>query len=208
MWALLRSGRGWRYLGRTHETPLRDAGARVEPCAFLTYAKSGTKTPAKLERDRRLLELELREKPHDARTVFYLAQTYKDEGDHMRAFALYSRRALMGGWPEEVFMSLFWRAGCAEWLRFPWPSVRSLYEQAAVFDPRRAEPWCEIARREIGEGNTRAARIAAERASSLEPPKGALFVDVSAYGERPRALLAKLPKENAASASAGFGEEA
>ena len=63
--------------------------------------------PQKYARDRDLLLAEVARDPDDARSVFYLAQSYFDLGDFANAQTWYERRAEMGGWDEEVFRSMF-----------------------------------------------------------------------------------------------------
>jgi predicted Zn-dependent protease len=50
----------------------------------------------KLQRDIGLLEHDLQRQPEDARSIFYLAQSYRDLGDEERAVELYRRRAELG----------------------------------------------------------------------------------------------------------------
>lgn len=104
---LTRGSLEWRYVGVTHEY-LDPMGRRQRPLLGLSvnHHCDGSRRPDKLDRDRALLEDALQKNPDDPRTVFYLAQTYRDLGDRERAVLLYRRREEMGGWEEEA-----WYAG-------------------------------------------------------------------------------------------------
>ena len=51
----------------------------------------------KYARDRDLLLAEVERNPEDARSVFYLAESYRDLGDFVNARKWYARRVEMGG---------------------------------------------------------------------------------------------------------------
>lgn len=61
----------------------------------------------KYMRDVKLLKEELKRVPNDTRSTFYLAQSYKDAGDNKKAIKWYKKRVELGGWAEEVYMSLY-----------------------------------------------------------------------------------------------------
>ncbi|MDT7762047.1 MAG: hypothetical protein QOC63_1467, partial [Mycobacterium sp.] len=61
--------------------------------------------------------------PDDARSVFYLAQSYYDLRDFANARDWYGHRAEMGGWDEEVYVALFRRAQAMSELDAHWPDV-------------------------------------------------------------------------------------
>ncbi len=69
----------------------------------------------KFEKDREALEAQLFREPDDARSTFYLAQTYRDLDMNEEAIKTYLARAEMGGWREEIYNSLY-QAGkiCSE----------------------------------------------------------------------------------------------
>ena len=60
----------------------------------------------KYARDRDLLLAEVERNPEDARSVFYLAQSYFALGDFVNARKWYARRVEMGGWDEEVYLAM------------------------------------------------------------------------------------------------------
>jgi hypothetical protein len=106
---LVRGDRRWRFVGPTHEYITTDGPERTEKLDGIVihhHADGGTR-PEKFERDLALLSADLERNPEDARSMFYLAQTYRDLNRLEEAIELYRRRASMGGWEEEVFYSRY-----------------------------------------------------------------------------------------------------
>lgn len=178
---LVRGGRPWHYEGRTHEhisstEPYRTAwfdGLRI------THFADGSSHEVKLERDLELLGLDLLDAPESPRTVFYLAQTYRDAGERELALQHYQRRASMGGWDEEVFWSLYQAALLEESLELPTATDALLSAWDAR--PERAEPLYRLARRHRLLRRHHAAWLFASAAVALEPPVDSLFVDADIY---------------------------
>jgi hypothetical protein len=109
---LVRGDLPFFYEGRTHEYLSCEQPTQHETLLawqVVHYADGGSRA-TKFERDRDLLELTLSERPDDARTVFYLAQTMDALGDRARAIELFDRRATMGGFEEEAWFAML-RAG-------------------------------------------------------------------------------------------------
>lgn len=109
---------------------------------FNEYNQDGyrSRDPDKYRKDACMLEQALMKDPSNTRTAFYLAQSYLGACDYPEALRCYSKRAEMGGAPEEVFYSLYnegWiqlhlKAGAEK-------SVHSLCK-AFQFRPTRIEP--------------------------------------------------------------------
>lgn len=99
----------WRYIGVTHEYIIAE-GCGESPelldIKVLHHADGGTRAD-KLTRDRDLLEKAILDNPADTRNYFYLAQTYANMKEYEKAAKYYEERAKRGGWPEEVYYSLF-----------------------------------------------------------------------------------------------------
>ncbi len=103
-----------RYIGVTHE--YLDLGGAGEPQKlhgvwFRDHA-DGANRPGKVERDIALLEADLAKHPDNARSWFYLAQSYFDQGNKRKAAECYERRVALGGWEEEVYYALLSQARC------------------------------------------------------------------------------------------------
>ncbi len=178
---LVRGDRPWHYEGRTHEHL-----SSTEPYTTewfdglrIMHVGDGSSHEVKLERDLELLGLDLLEAPESTRTVFYLAQTYRDAGERELALEHYRRRASMGGWDEEVFWSLYQAALLEEALESPTTTDALL----AAWDarPERAEPLYRLARRHRLLRRHHAAWLFASAATALEQPADTLFVDAEVY---------------------------
>src|SRR5262249_42297653 len=74
-----------------------------------------------------------------SRYQFYLAQSYRDCGEKEKALQAYLKRAELGFWIEEVFMSLYSAAKLQEALGRPFDEVIATYLRAADAVPSRAE---------------------------------------------------------------------
>ncbi len=107
--------RGARALGGCHPR-VRRVGRRPASRARLEgeyhIARSSAQCPQpgsgqKFARDRDLLLAEVERNPEDARSVFYLAQSYFGLGDFVNARKWYARRVEMGGWAEEVYFAMY-----------------------------------------------------------------------------------------------------
>jgi hypothetical protein len=98
---VFRTGLGWAYDGVVHETPVcrgkKPATVGVLPTE--TYMETRcegvrSRNPRKYLDDAELLE---RQVPRDARTVFYIAQSYRDAGQKERALMYYKQYVHMEG---------------------------------------------------------------------------------------------------------------
>ena len=78
--------------------------------------------------------------PHlRARYTFYLAQSYRDAEQPLDAIRHYLERATMGGWEEEIYVSLYQVAKLKEQLGHPDDEVIAAYEAAAAVSDTRVE---------------------------------------------------------------------
>lgn len=111
---IFRTGIGWSYEGSVHEYPVcKSKGfATVGILPANTYMitrceGSRSKDPDKYLKDAQLLEAAHLADPTDHRTLFYLAQSYRDAG-HLEAAVRYYQRNidLSGGWDQERYLSL------------------------------------------------------------------------------------------------------
>lgn len=115
------------------------------------------------------------------RYSFYLAQSYRDCGQAENALRCYLKRAELGGWEEEVYVSLYQAARIKENLAFPDAEVLEAYEAAARVSAKRAEAlhgasrFCRV-RRRYAEGYDYA-----KRALGRAEPPDALFSESWIY---------------------------
>jgi glycosyltransferase involved in cell wall biosynthesis len=187
---LFRDGLGWRYEGVVHEFAVCDnrfVEVRLEGDYVIKSRRLGARNldPLKYARDRDLLLAEVERNPDDARSVFYLAQSYLDLGDFGNAREWYARRVDLGGWDEEVYTAMFRLALAMSHLGAPWPDVQDAFLQAWEFRPTRAEPLHAIASRYRSDQRYRLGYLFAERAAKIRlPDEDTLFVGADVYAWR------------------------
>jgi|SRR6187431_1450671 len=149
-------------------------------------AKSHGVTPEqKFLRDAKLLEEELARNPDDARSQFYLAQSYRDADRLEQALLAYKKRAAMeNGWDEERFMAQL-DAG-RTCLRLDQPEAVVLGELLAAYAlrPTRAEPLFELARYYRQRQGYAMATLFAKAGLQTPLPSDRLFVVESVYSWR------------------------
>lgn len=110
-------------------------------------AKShGMTQEQKYLRDARLLEEDLAQHPDNARSQFYLGQSYRDAGHLEKALEAYRKRTTMGGWAEEKFVAQLEVGRLSARLERPEGIVLQELLAAYTLRPRRAEPLYELAR--------------------------------------------------------------
>ena len=133
-----RDAQNIRVVGATHEYYDVPSGysQKTLPKALIHIddVGDGKAKGDKFERDERLLRRELEVDPDNVRTVFYLANTLKDQGKYAEAIPYYVRRATMGGWFAEADYSLYMLSTCYD-------NARKYGKLAAFGDmAKRAEP--------------------------------------------------------------------
>lgn len=101
---VVKAGSTGLYKGVTHEyfdvSPASEIGTEV---AFFLDHVDGSNRPEKFKRDIRLLKNDMKTDPDNARSMFYLAQSYRDAGMREQAIKWFKRRVDAGGWDEEVW---------------------------------------------------------------------------------------------------------
>lgn len=183
---LLRNALPWRYVGVLHEYTICDE-ARTEallPGLRTRPHRDGARArdPSTYRRDALLLEKALIDEPDNARYVFYLAQSYRDAGDNELALRHYRRRIELGGWPEEIWYSLYQVATTRERMGHPWAEVMQDYLAAWQAMPDRAGPLYRLGMHYQGERNYVLAHLFLSRAIGIAPPgPQRLFVEQTLY---------------------------
>jgi glycosyltransferase involved in cell wall biosynthesis len=173
---LFRDGLRVRYEGVVHEYAVVDGHcvrAKLEGEYRIAARTVGARSqdPLKYAHDRDLLLAEVERNPEDARSVYYLAQSYRDMGDYTNARKWYARRVEMGGWAEEVYYSMLRIAECMARLDMSRTDVQDAYLQAWEFRPTRAEALYAIAHRYRLDRRFRLGYIFAERAAKIPLPE-------------------------------------
>ena len=188
---LFRDGVRVRYEGVVHEYPAWDnpyVVVRLEGEYHIESRRLGARNldqQKKYARDRDLLLAEVERNPEDARSVFYLAQSYFVLGDFVKARKWYARRAEMGGWDEEAYVAMYRGAWSMARLGEPWPDVQEAYLKAWEFRPTRAEPLYAIAYQYREDRRYRLGYLFAKRAAEIPlPEQDKLFVRADIYAWR------------------------
>ena len=80
------------------------------------------------------------------RYMFYVANSWRDCGEPRRALRAYWQRIGLGGWQDEVYVSLLMAAHLYEQLGHPFTEVMKTYKRAIAIVPERAEAMYRAAR--------------------------------------------------------------
>lgn len=139
----------WNWVGVLHEVLVSpDERSRETLAGVINVPRpdgNRSQDPRKFHKDAAILEAALLENPHNARNVFYLAQSYRDAGEFEKSIEVYERRVAMQGWDQEVFWSLLQIGILKEALKRPADEVIASYKAAYAFRPSRAEPLYRLA---------------------------------------------------------------
>lgn len=135
------------YWGVTHEYVKSPEGASYglieKSRAFINDIGDGGCKADKFERDIRLLTKGLEENPNNDRYTFYLANSYRDHGDHDEAIEFYKKRIELGGWFEEVWQSYYSIGKCYR-SKGDMQSAIHWWLEGYQFFPKRIENLYEI----------------------------------------------------------------
>ncbi len=187
---LLRCNSGIQFVGCVHEVPNHVTRVKLPDDIYFEWRptqKGQSKTAWRWQRDRDLLLKEYEKNPFDARTLFYLAQTYECLSDWENAHIFYEKRSFINGWDEENYMTLY-RLGNVAWHRIAkdsqglCPDLVTYYLKAFAMRPQRAEPLIQIAWYYLSKKNMHVAYLFAARAVQIPYPENdILLVDKSLY---------------------------
>ncbi len=96
---LVRAALDWKWHGSVHEyihSPQVRTRAKLEGITnYVMTEGARSRDPEKYHKDAAMLEQSFKEDPTNGRTVFYLAQSYRDAGDTDKAIVWYTKRAAM-----------------------------------------------------------------------------------------------------------------
>lgn len=138
---------GQSYWGVTHEyfrPPPNAVLSHVDKAhLFISDIGDGGSKQGKFERDVKLLKKGLEESPDDERYTFYLANTYRDMGEHDNAITYYKKRIAIGGWVQEVWSSYFNIGLCYKLLK-DMPTALFYWLEAYEYHQDRIENLYEI----------------------------------------------------------------
>jgi glycosyltransferase involved in cell wall biosynthesis len=177
------------YRGVLHEFLQSPDGANTRARAIGFYVASTregarSKDPEKYLKDAKLLEGALLTEKDEflrARYRFYLARSYADARQDEPALSNFLKRAELGYWAEEIFVSLYSSGRIMERLGKSFEDSISMYMRATEAVPARAEALhaasrlCRL-RNRFSEGYKYA-----RQGLSIAPPADGLFVELWVY---------------------------
>ena len=180
---LIKSTIGATCVGPTHEYYNIPGGfqtAKLPTLSIRDIGDGGAKSD-KFERDIRLLKGGLETDPTNGRYMFYLANSYRDNGKKEEAIAWYKRRIEVGGWAEEIWNSAYHIGTCYKDLK---QDAEAVYWWLEAYNlrPHRAESIYQI---------TKHYRVNGKHALSLQfyklgsaipfPKDDVLFIEKDVY---------------------------
>ncbi|MBV8591227.1 MAG: glycosyltransferase family 2 protein, partial [Acetobacteraceae bacterium] len=138
----------------------------------------------KFEDDAALLERALATETEPflvSRYTFYLAQSYRDCGEKEKALENYLKRADLGCWDQEIYISLLEAGNLMSALGRPFDEVIATYLRASDLVPSRAEALHAASRYCRDHGRNAEGYEYARRGINLSSPSGALFAQLWIY---------------------------
>ena len=140
----------WRWEGVLHELlecPTNPTPHLLEGIKVVSRSAEGAraKDPNKYLNDAAVLEEALKKDPNNSRYTFYLAQSYLNAKEYAKSLKNYQKRAKMGGFDEEVFISLYVSGHLQEKLGLLSELFIDSYWKAYHARPTRAEPLYRLA---------------------------------------------------------------
>lgn len=181
---LLKGNNDYEYIGRTHEyVECKKDSHIVEELdtIFMYDYADGNNRSEKFIRDIKLLKQDLEDDSNNQRSMFYLAQSYKDLQNYEEAIIWYTNRINSGGWKEEIWYSKYMIGKCYYALE-QYENAIYNYLDAFNYDTSRIEPlYCVVKHFRI-EGKQKLAYEFLKIAKQIPYPSSAqLFIDDEIY---------------------------
>ena len=141
------NGMNFRYRGVLHEflqAPPGTISRGTTAGFYISSAREGARSqdPEKYRKDVAILERVLQSEKDPflrSRYTFYLARSYEDAGEKEKALENFLKRAELGYWTEEIFMSLYSAGQLRRKLGQPVEEVIATFLRASDAAPSRAE---------------------------------------------------------------------
>ena len=179
---LVKYNKDFIYKGVTHEYldvnyAITD---RLTTLSINDFNDGGSKKE-KFTRDIKLLEVSLEAEPENTRSLFYLANSYKDSGNYPKALHFYKRRIEKLGWSEERYVACTYAIQCLAELAKPTFEVLALALYAQKILPHRIEALYEALKYVRCVGNEEDQEIAYDLGQEYmnSIPQTGLFLDKS-----------------------------
>ena len=184
---LISNAIAWRYAGVLHEFLTCEDAKTIGHLPLIMHINQDgarRRDPTTYQRDAATLENALKVETDPfliSRYTFYLAQSYRDFGDKRQSIELYLKRATLGFWHEEVYISLYAAAQLMQELDYPQSDVVAAYNRAIDAMPSRAEAIHGLTRYLRFQGKNQEGYEAGKRGLDLTAPPNGLFVDLWIY---------------------------
>lgn len=154
---LVSNAHAWHYVGVLHEYLEGPKDVNLFPAVVLpnvTFHASASDTrngfsgAKKYISDALILEKALLADDLDSglrsRYIFYLAQSYRDAGQHARALIAYQQRIELGGWEEEIYYSMYMCARLKAALNYKEEEVIDSFFRAWEYRPSRVDALFDL----------------------------------------------------------------
>ncbi|HEX3860628.1 MAG TPA: glycosyltransferase family 25 protein [Stellaceae bacterium] len=181
--SLCSNRRDFQYRGVLHEYLAAPEGSVVGWAAGLHIfeRREGARSqdPDKYRKDAECLALALESEQDPllrSRYTFYMAQSWRDCGEHEKALAAYLSRAELGFWDEEIFVSLYNAAQLKERLGHSGHEIIAMYLHAYEACARRAEALHGAARYCRNTRKFRQGYMFAKQGLEIPRPRRGLFL--------------------------------
>ena len=151
---MFKNGHGIRYTGVLHEYLIAPPDMKVNLAklsqvvvnASSSPLKRASTTQEKYANDAAVLLKDYERDPTNPRTVFYMAQSYRDAQMYDEAIKWYKKRIEMEGWDQEVYYSKLELAACSARNKSEDKDVMELYLDAWDYRPYRLEAIYNVAK--------------------------------------------------------------
>jgi glycosyltransferase involved in cell wall biosynthesis len=186
---IFKSNLDWEYEGILHEylkiPKIEKYQEGILDGVTMIASSSACQGDPKYLEDAQILEKELKRKDLSAnlrnRYMFYIAQSYFDGKDYKKAIEYFQKRGKAGGWPEEVYVSL-WMAAKSKYLNSSSNSqILESFVKAWEYRPQRKEATYDLINFLSSVGKKRLAFLISKDSLNQPPLADSLCVDKSIY---------------------------
>jgi tetratricopeptide (TPR) repeat protein len=176
---LINNNLTWRYVGATHEHLVAVDGPyktrRLHTMKIIDHGDGGSKGD-KYNRDRALLEAETLSDPENARSWFYLGQTYLGLELYSQAIEAFRRRVELKGVDEETYYAQYQLGNALNLTEQPKEALVA-WLKAWNMRPKRREALYEVVKQMRRQELYLPAYALATAVSTLPPADDVLFVN-------------------------------
>lgn len=182
---LIKNSLDWKWVGVVHEVPdcpdAKTSDILKGLVDIVSTDGARSSDPLKYHKDAQMLEEALAKDPDNTRYVFYLAQSYRDAGEHEKSLQWYTKRIEMGGWDQEVYWSKLQVARLQESLKQSPETVLASFHEAFQYRPSRAEPLYSLANYSRMKSDFATAYLIASVGCNIPISNDVLFVERAVY---------------------------